>query len=66
VKTILDYATARKDDAWYNDIMAEIRRLMDKDPLLDTEDGARLDALASMVEKYEAEMFGNMQVRRRE
>lgn len=46
-----------KTDAQYQEILAEVGRLAEIDPPLDTPDGARLELLAKLVEDYEKEQF---------
>jgi HTH-type transcriptional regulator/antitoxin HigA len=46
-----------KTDADHEAALAEIERLMDLEPDLDTPDGDRLDVLAILVEVYEATHF---------
>ncbi len=46
-----------KTDAQYEEALAEVGRLAEADPPLDTPDGARLELLAKLVEDYEQERF---------
>ncbi|WP_368566183.1 type II toxin-antitoxin system HigA family antitoxin [Pseudoxanthomonas sp. UTMC 1351] len=41
----------------YKDALQEVSRLVDLDPELDSEDGARLEVLSTLVEVYEARHF---------
>ncbi len=46
-----------KTEADHEAALAEIERLMDLDPEMDTPEGDRLDVVATLVEAYEAKHF---------
>ena len=46
-----------KTEADHRAALAEIERLMDMDPDMDTPEGDRLDVVATLVEAYEAKHF---------
>ncbi|NJO13007.1 MAG: hypothetical protein HC872_05530 [Gammaproteobacteria bacterium] len=42
-------------EAHYRNLLAELERLAEHDPEPDSEDGARLELLAKLIEEYEKE-----------